>query len=78
MHKIKVCQESKADNHFIHADCLPALRKDRVYKLILKLVSSSFEMVLLSVDVFLVDVLELFAIAHSSTVLLAVEEFGRP
>ena len=42
--KKEVCQESKSDNPFNHADCLPEMRKDRVYKLVLKLDSCSYEM----------------------------------
>ena len=41
--KIEVCHASSSDKVYIRADCLPEMRKDRVYKIILKLDSGSYE-----------------------------------
>ena len=41
--KIQVCHEITSDSIFIRADCLPEMKKDRVYKIELQLEESSFE-----------------------------------
>ena len=42
--KIEICSESSTNKVFIRADCLPEMKKDRIYKIILKLDSSSYEL----------------------------------
>ena len=41
--KIEVCREITSHSIFIRADCLPEMKKDRVYKIELQLEESSFE-----------------------------------
>ena len=38
-----MCYGSNEDKDFFHADCLPEMRKDRVYKIVLRLDSTSYE-----------------------------------
>ena len=41
--KIQVCHEITSDSIFIRADCLPEMKKDRIYKIELQLEESNFE-----------------------------------
>ena len=76
MQKIEVCNESSTNKLFIRADCLPEMKKDRIYKTIWKLDSSSYE----------VDGVECGCPAgrgprasckHIAALYYALEEFGR-
>lgn len=73
---IEVCNESSTNKLFVRADCLPEMKKDRVYKIILKLDSRSYE----------VDGAECGCPAgrgprasckHIAALCYALEEFGR-
>ena len=52
--KIRVCHQISSSSTFICADCLPEMKKDRVYKVEIELEHSSFD--ICRVDVQLVEV----------------------